>query len=298
MSFIQNNVLLIVGILLVLIIFEGFIIYLQYHFRNEDKNSSNYSNEQHISTVNKLTEARARISELEEENKKLIAEKNSGNESHYKQEYDNICRENDNLEKRVANLKNEKFDLEQKVKELKREKDELNRIIVYGSGSKPPITHNADNPTSSKPISETNDDSVNEAQRESFQPSSQNPVSEKAGEDRNVLKEKLKVDLFNGKTMYASFPRLAGNSVYFSDLSENLADDSYFELKVSNELKKARFKPIDFMKIRNYDEAMAAMRTEGAKPNVATTVLEIKPGEAHQEGKDWIINDFATIKLA
>ena len=52
------------------------------------------------------------------------------------------------------------------------------------------------------------------------------------------------------------------------------------------------------MKIRNYDEAMAAMRTDGAKPNVATTVLEIEPGEAHQEGKDWIIKYFATIKLA
>ena len=98
--------------------------------------------------------------------------------------------------------------------------------------------------------------------------------------------------------MYASFPRLAGNSVYFSDLSEKPADDSYFELKVSTVLKKATFKPIDFMKIRNYDEAMAAMRTEGAKPNVATTVLEIKSGEAHKEENDWIIDNFATIKLA
>lgn len=292
---ITNIIFFVLGIF---VIAEAIIILIQFDNNKSSKNSSSFSNEQHIAAVNKLKEARKKISELEEENEKLIAEKNSGNESHYKQEYENILKENDNLEKKVANLKNEKFDLEQKVKELTRANDELNRIIVYGSGTKLPITHNADNPTSNKPVSETNDDSVNENQRDSFQTSSQDSVSEEMGGDRNVLKEKFQVESFNGKTMYASFPRLAGNSVYFSDLSENLADDSYFELKVSNELKKATFKPIDFMKIRNYDEAMAAMRTEGAKPNVATTVLEIKPGEAHQEGKDWIIKYFATIKLA
>lgn len=96
--------------------------------------------------------------------------------------------------------------------------------------------------------------------------------------------------------MYASFPRSAGESIYFTDLTENLADDSYFELKLSKD--KALFKPLNFMKIRNYDPAMAAMQTEGVKPNVASTVLGIEPGEAHIEGKEWVIDKTAKIKLA
>lgn len=97
---------------------------------------------------------------------------------------------------------------------------------------------------------------------------------------------------------YASFPRSAGCSIYFSDLTDNLVDDSYFELKVSDDADKASFKPLDFMKIRNYDPAMAAIVTEGVKPNVASTILSIEPGKAHLEGKDWIIDKPAIIKLA
>jgi len=97
---------------------------------------------------------------------------------------------------------------------------------------------------------------------------------------------------------YASFPRSAGSNSYFSDLTEKLADDSYFELIVSDDTNKAIFKPLDFMKIRNYDPAMAAMVTEGVKPNVASTILNIEPGKAHLDGKDWIIDKPAIIKLA
>jgi hypothetical protein len=43
---------------------------------------------------------------------------------------------------------------------------------------------------------------------------------------------------------------------------------------------------------------MAAMLTEGVKPNVASTVLAIEPGLVHVEGKDWIIDKPAKIKLA
>lgn len=98
--------------------------------------------------------------------------------------------------------------------------------------------------------------------------------------------------------MYASFPRSAGSNIYFSDLTENRVDDSFFELKISNANGKATFKPLDFMKIRNYDPAMVAMLTDGVKPNVASIVLGIEPGMAHIEGKDWIIDNPAKIKLA
>lgn len=99
-------------------------------------------------------------------------------------------------------------------------------------------------------------------------------------------------------TMYASFPRSAGSSVYFSDLTLILEDDSFFELKISKDKKTAAFKPLDFMKIRNYDPAMIAMQTEGVKPNVASAVLGIESGKAHKEGSDWIIDNPAKIKLA
>lgn len=98
--------------------------------------------------------------------------------------------------------------------------------------------------------------------------------------------------------LFASFPRLAGSNLYFSDLTENLSDDSFFELKVSDGTGKAVFRPLDFMKIRNYDPAMAAITTEGVKPNVASTILRIEPGKAHLEGKDWIIDEPAKINLA
>lgn len=97
---------------------------------------------------------------------------------------------------------------------------------------------------------------------------------------------------------YASFPRSADSNNYFSDLTEGRADDSFFELKISEDTGEAIFRPLDFMKIRNYDPAMAAMTTEGVKPNMASTILGIEPGKAHLEGKDWIIDKPATIKLA
>lgn len=98
--------------------------------------------------------------------------------------------------------------------------------------------------------------------------------------------------------MYASFPRSAGSTIYFSDLSGKLNDDSYFELKVSDDAGKASFRPLDFMKIRNYDPAMAAILTDGVKPNVASTVVGVEPGEVQLEGNDWIIKRLAKVKLA
>ena len=102
----------------------------------------------------------------------------------------------------------------------------------------------------------------------------------------------------NDSTMYASFPRSAGSSVYFSDLTENLADDSYFEIKISNTSGKATFKPLDFMKIRSFNVAWNAMISEGVKPAAATSVCGIEPGKAHKEGNDLIVDNPAKIKLA
>lgn len=126
----------------------------------------------------------------------------------------------------------------------------------------------------------------------------ENPVSMVSQYNKNVVEDDYKDRTSTEKTMYVSFPRTAGSSIYFSDLSEKRADDSYFELKISVIYEKATFKPIDFMKIRNYDPAMAAMFTEGVKPSTASTVLGIESGEAHKEGKDWIIDKPAKIKLA
>lgn len=96
---------------------------------------------------------------------------------------------------------------------------------------------------------------------------------------------------------YASFPRAADSAIYFSDITDKLADDSYFELRISNETGKASFRPLDFMKIRNYDPAMAAILTEGVKPNMASSVVGVEMGEAHLEGNDWVIKSLAKVKL-
>ena len=107
----------------------------------------------------------------------------------------------------------------------------------------------------------------------------------------------LKQNISEGMIMYASFPRSAGTQRYFSDLHENRTDDSFFEFKINEIQGKATFKPLDFMKIRSIDESMIAIETEGAKPNVAASVIGIEPGSAHLEGKDWIIEKQAKIKL-
>lgn len=113
---------------------------------------------------------------------------------------------------------------------------------------------------------------------------------------QNSSSQNNKTSAASADTKYASFPRVAGGCVYFSDLSAGKVEDSYFELKISND--KATFRPLDFLRIRNFDSAMAAMCTTGVKPHVASTVIGVEPGQAHLEGKDWIIDKPANIKLA
>ena len=292
MSFIQNNILLIVGILLVLIIFEGFIIYLQNYFRKENMNSSHYV------TIEKHRQVLAERDNYRTEKEKLEKMCNNLGNNENEELRQKYLQEIAILNQKIEEIKKNKNSLELKNRELTRDNAELNELLRKEQNSSSYETHrvSTNNPTISE--SALNEESKTDFNANSSQPLEKAPVFTGVSMDKNAVEDDSRGESSAGKTMYASFPRTAGSSIYFSDLSDNRTDDSYFELKVSNELKKATFKPIDFMKIRNYDEAMAAMRTEGAKPNVATTVLEIKPGEAHQEGKDWIINDFATIKLA
>lgn len=292
MSFIQNNILLIDGTLLVLIIFEGFIIYLQNHFSKEEKNSSQFV------PMEKHKQILAERDKYLTENKQLkeICNKHGNNENDeliqkYKQE-------NAILNQNIERLTRDNKSLEQKNRELTRDNDKLNNLLrkEQNSSSYETFRVSNNNPTISE--SALNEESKIDINTNSSQSSEQAPVSTGGAKDINAVEDDSRGESSAGKTMYASFPRTAGNSIYFSDLSDNRADDSYFEFKISLVSGKATFKPIDFMKIRNYDEAMAAMRTEGAKPNVATTVLEIKSGEAHKEENDWFIDNFATIKLA
>jgi len=116
--------------------------------------------------------------------------------------------------------------------------------------------------------------------------------------DHSLEHETTQGTIVGQKIKYASFPRSAGSTIYFSDLTDKLVDDSYFELRISGDTGIASFRPLDFMKIRNYDPAMAAILTDGVKPNVASTVVGLEPGEAYLEGNDWIIKNLAKIKLA
>ncbi len=116
--------------------------------------------------------------------------------------------------------------------------------------------------------------------------------------DHSLESETTQGAIVGQKIKYASFPRSAGNTIYFSDLTDKLVDDSYFEIRLSGDTDKASFRPLDFMKIRNYDPAMAAILTDGVKPNVASTVLGVEPGDVCLEGNDWIIKKLAKVKLA
>ena len=121
-------------------------------------------------------------------------------------------------------------------------------------------------------------------------------VSNEPTENTQKNESNDRVETSVEETMYAAFPRTADGRCYFADLSKNRKEDSYFEFKISSD-KKATFKPLDFKKIRNFDSAMNAMTTEGAKSNIATVVQRIEPGVAHLEDKYWIIDKRAIINL-
>lgn len=320
MSLLRDNVLWIVGILLVLIILEGLIIFVQYKKRKKKHkggSSSTVSRERYNEVAEKLNTSRSDVNQLkvkyskvEKENKELFI-KHSRVEEGYKK----ACLEIPSLKQTIDDLEENKKNLEQKIRELTRDNDELSKLagkepapivaettvatstpIISKSESKEETANNAVTNSSQPPVQ---NDASPEVTQETKAPKADTKVEPSKEEPKNEIpKEEPKVDSTKEKLMYASFPRSAGSNIYFSDLSENWVDDSYFELKISFASGKATFKPLDFMKIRNYDPAMAAMLTEGVKPNIASTVIGIEPGKAHIEGKDWIIDNLAKIKLA
>ena len=324
MSFIQDNILLIVGILIFLIIIEGLIIYVQYKNkqkrkrRNKGVSSGTVSREKYEKVREERDEFRSKYDHLRKQSK--TQEKDFDDlkiqYQRHKDDYGKVIIDNSNLKNVIENLKIKIKDLEKKIKDLTRDNEELNKLP--GNEPAPNVTETVTTvvatPTipgpqqkeestsndSTKSSTSTTQDVVSvEAEQKENGPE-ENSKSESSVEEPNtdLTKEKPKVDSPKERTMYASFPRSAGSNIYFSDLSDKLLDDSYFELTISIASGKASFRPLDFMKIRNYDPAMAAMLTEGVKPNVASTVIGIEPGKAHIEGKDWIIDNLAKIKLA
>lgn len=308
MSFIQENILLIVCILLALIVcIEGLIIYKQSNKKGSSKSgsSNSVSKEKYKKLESDCKNKEKKYKELIKEYAKL---------TDINERYGKTCMQNAELKRTVTELdhtveklKEEKRGLKQQIRELEREIDELNKrdgIEPTLYGAEETITIIQD-PNLSE--SESEEGPADKAPTETSQSSAQETASiESVQEPNEEPKEELKSDSTSEPKaespkeiiMYASFPRSAESRNYFSDLSENRVDDSYFELKVDAASGKATFRPLDFMKIRNYDSAMAAMFTEGAMPNVASIVQGIEPGKAHKEGKDWIIDNPAKIKLA
>ncbi len=331
MIFIQENALLIVSILLVFIFILISILIIQHKNRLKSKgtNKGGSSKKKHYENTenteylakqykNENFKLNKKYSKLYDDYKKL-------NDDYYQIEkkYKKFRDEVEHLKDEIENLKKEISNKDLKIRELTRDNNELSKLQEDDSAtiSETKTEHSTFNNSKSelKDVPETNDSSnssrptydevssVEDKQKEIISKEEQKvdhtkedlkAISTEEEKNAEPSSEESKVESLKEKTMYASFPRSAGSSSYFSDLSEILEDDSYFEFKVSVSSGKATFKPLDFMKIRNFDPAMVAMRTEGVKPNVASTVLGIEPGNAHVEGKDWIIDNPAKIKLA
>ena len=307
MSFIQNNVLLIVGILLVLVFFEGLIIYVQ-HVQHKDPPKGKGRNKSG-DCEEKLRLAHSEISRLKHALEEHLKKGDKPDIKKLKQTITNLETYNNNLE-------NEKKRLEKRINDLTRENNELKKLLedtpapVVTEKSQTvistPNNPNADFKevpldnitTNSSHALDQNVESAEETQEVNAPKEDMTIESPKEEKEEEPSKEESNVEPPKEITMYASFPRTADNRIYFSDLSENIVEDSYFQLIVSMASGKATFKPLDFMRIRNYDPAMAAMCTEGVKPSAASTVLGIEHGKAHIEGKDWIIDNLAKIKLA
>lgn len=306
MSFIQENILLIVCILLALIVcIEGLIIYKQSNKKGSGKSGS--SNSAFKEKYNKILKERdglsSKVKQLQDDCKGKDKDYNSIYSKFLQknEDYKKACTDLFTYETTIEKLKEEKRGLKQQIRELEREIDELNKRdgiepTLYGAEETTTIIQD---PNLSESESEegpaTSQSSAQEtASTEGVQEPNEEPKEELKSDSTSEPKAESPKEII----MYASFPRSAESRNYFSDLSENRVDDSYFELKVDAASGKATFRPLDFMKIRNYDSAMAAMFTEGAMPNVASIVQGIEPGKAHKEGKDWIIDNPAKIKLA
>lgn len=315
MSFIQENILLIVCLLALLVIIEGVIIYVQQAKQSNKKRSGKRGSSNSVSKekYNKILKEKDGLSSKVKQLQDDCKEKDKNYNSIYSkflqknEDYKKACTDLFKYETTIEKLREEKGSLKHQIRELEREIDELNKRegiepTIYGVEETTTIIQDPN-----LPESKSEEGPTDKAPTETSQSSAQETASTEGVQEPNEEpKEELKSDFTSEPKaespkeiiMYASFPRSVESRNYFSDLSENRIDDSYFELKVDVVSGKATFKPLDFMKIRNYDPAMAAMLTEGVKPNAASTVLGIEPGKAHIEGKDWIIDNPAKIKLA
>ena len=311
--------ILISFILFVFVIIEGLMI-IAYKKKTKingrkQKGSANTVLKKKKDNTEELEKLRSEVKHLkslEEKNKEL--EKECDKRGKEVKKHFSITSQ---LESENSKLKQDIKNLEQKNNELTRANAELAKLADINLTSDETKEATKDLQAPIITISDSKEEMSDKVPKKSSQSVEKDVSPVEAEQKQNVSsceppKEPSKVNLKNeqckeadpevetviGKVMYASFPRSAGNSNYFSDLSENRKDDSFFELRISMASGKATFKPLDFMKIRNYDPAMSVMITEGAKPNVASAVVGIEPGNAHLEGKDWIIDKLAKIKLA
>lgn len=290
----EDVYLIIIGIQLFLLIVAGVLLFIQMDVKPKNKGK----NKKHSSD----TVSRDRFDEISREKKQLKSELEDYRKEcrTYQKKYAQL---DDLYGKACIEINRIKSDLQTSYsenKELKRKIAELEKPLSANSA-----VEDKNNPhwkfsfseSSSNKATENNPKEENQEQTEivDAQDSSETLIAEPV-KDTSNQKEDSQVIVSNDAMKYASFPRSAADRIYFSDLTEKRADDSFFEISISG--NKASFKPLDFLKIRNYDDAMIAMLTEGAKPNVASSVIGIEPGSAHLEGKDWIIDKQAKIKLA
>lgn len=195
-------------------------------------------------------------------------------------------------QKKIRKLEDENHKLINKIKEIESlpQKDSVATMVEDKNSIKESPKGDSKEESNESTIKTEVKETVQSAKEEENVPAQEETAESNEGKENVETPKEM--------TMFASFPRSAGTRTYFSDLSEKRNDDSYFELVISNVTGKATFKPLDFMKIRNYDPAMYAILTDGVKPNVASSVIGMEPGTAHIEGNDWIIDNLAKIKLA
>ena len=283
-------------ILLLVLLVAAILIAVFFHKKNKHNTPKGYRVHSSKAKYKDITyEPDTYRSKNDSKNEQLEAKYNKLKYDYKKlqRDYEKLQEDNKNLQYNKEKLdsqcfvlEGEKSKLEKKLEELTRENNELKML----AGKEP-------NPVDASPIEDEQSptDKPGNENADSNEPKPDNPSN---GNAIPLIEEKPTKALPKEVTMYASFPRSADNCIYFSDLTEIIGDDSYFELKISKDKNTATFRPLDFMKIRNYDAAMIAILTDGAKPNAASSVIGIENGKVHKEGSDWIIDTPAKIKLA
>ena len=268
-------------VLLILAILISSYINKQKREKNKKRGSSGtVSKAKYMDISNELDRYRSKFIQYRDKCDKL------------QRDYKKIDAQNEDLLRQIGKIEKEKEDLALLNRELTRKYDELNKLLE----SQPvPVAHAQTNVAPLNPdIKESESKNVDLEAQKPENPSNEEVQANPVAPIEEVSEKALPKEV----TMYASFPRSAGNCIYFSDLTEIIGDDSYFELKISKDKNTATFRPLDFMKIRNYDAAMIAILTDGVKPNAASSVIGIENGKVHKEGSDWIIDTPAKIKLA